>query len=206
MRKTAAGTVTALLLVAAWTFPAAARQGAAAPARPNIVPPMKITTSAFADGGVIPTKYTCSASTPPPSGPMQISLGLSPALEWSNVPAGTVSFVLILHDTEAHIRKAFDDIPHWVIFDIPGDATSLPEGIPPDAPLANGGKQGKNMMGRAAYQGPCAPPGLPHHYTFELYALDKKLDLPEGASREDIQKAMDSHVLSSAVYIGLFSR
>ncbi|MGD1212418.1 MAG: YbhB/YbcL family Raf kinase inhibitor-like protein [Candidatus Acidiferrales bacterium] len=200
-----------VLLLTAGVVPAPAQnnqQGnAPPPARPNVTPPLKLTTPAFTDGGTIPIKYTCSATTPPPSGPMQISLGVSPLLQWTNVPKGTASFVLILHDADAHIAKAFDDIPHWVVFNIPGDATQLAEGVPPDAPLANGTMQGNNMMRRAAYQGPCAPPGgAPHHYTFELYALDTKLDLPQGASRADIEKAMDGHVLSATVYIGLFSR
>jgi Raf kinase inhibitor-like YbhB/YbcL family protein len=200
-----------VLLLAAGVVPAPAQnnqQGnAPPPGRPNVTPPLKITSPAFSDGGTIPLKYTCAATTPPPSGPMQISLGVSPLLQWTNVPKGTASFVLILHDADAHIGKAFDDIPHWVVFNIPGDATQLLEGIPPDAPLGNGTMQGNNMMRRAAYQGPCAPPGgAPHHYTFELYALDTKLDLPQGAGRADIQKAMDGHVLSATVYIGLFSR
>jgi len=138
---------------------------------------------------------------------MNISLGVSPPLRWSNVPKGTESFVLILHDEDAHIAKAFEDIPHWVVFNIPGDAVSLPEGVKPDAPMENGTMQGNNMMRRAAYQGPCAPPDHPpHHYTFELYALDKKLDLPQGASRDDIQKAMDGHVLAGSIYVGLFAQ
>ncbi|MGO9589782.1 MAG: YbhB/YbcL family Raf kinase inhibitor-like protein [Candidatus Acidiferrales bacterium] len=197
--------VLAILLVAA--LPAAAQQaGAAPPPRPNVAPPIKITISAFPDGGAIPQQYTCAATTPPPTGPMHISLGVSPLIQWTNVPMGTASFVLILHDADAHIGKAFIDIPHWVVFNIPGDATELPEGVPPDAPLANGTNQGDNMMRRAAYQGPCAPPGLPHHYTFALYALDTKLDLPQGASRADIEKAMDGHVLGGGVYVGLFGR
>ncbi|MGD0957604.1 MAG: YbhB/YbcL family Raf kinase inhibitor-like protein [Candidatus Acidiferrales bacterium] len=204
------GLAAAVLLLAAGVVPAPAQnnqQGnAPPPARPNVAPPLKLTSPAFTDGGTIPLKYTCAATTPPPSGPMQISLGVSPLLQWTNVPKGTASFVLILHDADAHIAKTFDDIPHWVVFNIPGDATQLPEGVPPDAPLANGTMQGNNMMRRAAYQGPCAPPGAPHHYTFDLYALDQKLDLPQGASRADIQKAMDGHVLSATVYIGLFNR
>jgi len=195
------------VLVALGAASARAQENAQPAPRPNVIPPLKISTSAFPDGGTIPLKYTCAATTPPPGGAMHISLGVSPALTWTNVPPGTVSFVLILHDADAHIRKAQEDIAHWVVFNIPGDATSLPEGVPPDAPLANGTAQGNNMMGRPAYQGPCAPPGgLVHHYTFELWALDKKLDLPQGASRDDILKAADGHVLSGAVYIGLFTR
>lgn len=187
---------------------ASAQQSATpAPAtRPNVTPPLKLTIPAFPEGGTIPIKYSCAASTPPPSGPMHISLGVSPLIQWSNVPPGTQSFALILHDADAHIANAFEDIPHWIVFNIPGDATSLPEAIPPADPLPNGTLQGNNMMRRAAYQGPCAPVEhlIPHHYTFQLSALDKKLDLPQGASRDDIQKAMDGHVLGGAVYIGRF--
>ncbi len=192
------------VILAAAALPVAAQQ-APAP-RPNVAPPLKITVPAFSDGGTIPLKYTCAAATPPPSGPLHISLGVSPLIQWSDVPKGTASFVLILHDADAHIGKTFVDIPHWVVFNIPGDATELPEGIPPDSSLANGTTQGDNMMRRAAFQGPCAPPGLPHHYVFQLYALDTKLDLPQGASRAEIEKAMDGHVLSSTIYIGLFAR
>lgn len=178
-----------VILLAASAVPAVAQQaGAPGPSntqgpqgapRPNVGPPLILSSPAFADGGTIPLKYTCAATTPPPGGPLHISLGVSPELDWKNVPKGTQSFVLILHDADAHIGKAFEDIPHWVVFNIPGDATSLPEGLPPDAPVANGTMQGDNMMRRAAFQGPCAPPGhTPHHYTFALYALDEKLDLP----------------------------
>jgi Raf kinase inhibitor-like YbhB/YbcL family protein len=201
---TGAFALVVLLLVGA-AVPAVAQQGGA-PARPNVTPPLTLTTPAFSDGGTIPVKYSCAATTPPPGGRLHVSLGVSPPLQWSNVPAGTASFVLILHDGDAHIAQAYDDIPHWVIFNIPGSATSLAEGVPPDAPMADGTAQGNNMMGRAAYQGPCAPPGAPHHYVFELYALDKKLDLPQGASRADIEKAMDGHVLSGTMYVGLFKR
>ncbi|HXJ17051.1 MAG TPA: YbhB/YbcL family Raf kinase inhibitor-like protein [Candidatus Polarisedimenticolia bacterium] len=208
MRTTIArALVTAAFLLAVTLGPASAQQdNVPQPARPNIGPPLILTIPAFSDGGTIPVKYTCAASTPPPGGPMHISLGVSPLLRWSKVPKATESFVLILHDPDAHMGKTLDDITHWVIFNIPGDATSLPEGVPPDAPLANGTLQGDNMMRRAAYQGPCAPPDHPpHHYAFQLYALDKKLDLPQGASRDEIQKAMEGHVLASTTYMGRFA-
>ena len=117
-----------------------------------------------------------------------------------------MSFVLIMHDPDAHVPKAPTDVTHWLVFNIPGDASSLPEGVAPDVPLSNGALQGTNITGKAGYQGSCAPPGSPHHYTFELLALDGKLDLPQGATREQVQDAMKDHVLGSAVYIGLFNR
>jgi len=203
--------IVGLAVVMAASLAAAAQQanpptGNAPPAPPPPGPTLAISSPSFGDGARVPTQYTCSATTPPPGGPRNISTGVSPALRWMNAPKGTMSFVLILHDPDAHVPKATTDITHWVVFNIPGDATGLPESVPPDAPLANGGMQGTNITGKAAYQGPCAGPPSPHHYTFELSALDQKLDLPQGASRDQIQKAMEGHVLGSAVYIGLFNR
>ena len=184
----------------------ASAQQATAPPPPGPPPSLLISSPSFADLTTIPTKYTCSATKPPPSGPRNISTGISPALAWTNVPKGTASFVLILHDPDAHVAKAPTDVTHWLVFNIPGDATSLPEGVAPEAPLANGALQGTNITGKAGYQGSCAGPGASHHYTFELLALDQKLDLPQGATREQIQDAAKGHVLGSAVYIGLFHR
>ena len=132
---------------------------------------------------------------------MDVSKMTSPPLSWVNAPKGTQSFVLLLHDPDAHARKAFEDITHWMIFNIPGDSTSLPEGVKPDS---SAGVQAANVTGQPIFFGPCAPPGPPHHYTFELFALDTKLDLAKGASRADVQKAMDGHVLTGTVLIGLF--
>ena len=159
-------------------------------------PPLTISTTAFSDGGMVPDKYTCAVG---------MTNFVSPAITWANPPAGTASFVLMLHDPDAHARKSLDDITHWIIFNIPGDSNGLPEGVKADTP-ATVGTQGKNIAGQPAYFGPCAPPGPVHHYTFELLALDTKLDLPAGSSRDDILKAADGHVLTGAVYIGLFHR
>ncbi|HTR47652.1 MAG TPA: YbhB/YbcL family Raf kinase inhibitor-like protein [Verrucomicrobiae bacterium] len=184
---------------------AAAQQAPPTPP-PGPPPSLVISSTSFGDGTRIPQKYTCTATTPPPSGPRNISTGISPELEWRNVPKGTVTLALIMHDPDAHIAKAPTDITHWLVFNIPADATSLPEGVAPEAPLPNGALQGTNITGKAGFQGSCAGPGSPHHYTFELLALDAKLDLPQGATREQIQDAVKGHVLGSAVYIGLFNR
>jgi len=159
---------------------------------------LQITTDAYSDGGVIPDKYSCA-------GPGGFNSMTSMPVQWENPPAGTQSFILLLHDPDAHARKSLDDITHWIVFNIPGDSTGLPEGVKADAP-ATVGVQGNNIMGRPGFMGPCAPAGPPHHYTLELLALDTKLDLPAGASRDDILKAADGHVLTGAVYIGLFHR
>jgi Raf kinase inhibitor-like YbhB/YbcL family protein len=158
--------------------------------------PLQLSSTAFSDGGMVPDKYTCAVG---------MTNFVSPALSWVNPPKGTASFVLMLHDPDAHARKSLDDITHWIIFNIPGDSTGLPEAVKADTP-ATVGVQGKNIAGQPAYFGPCAPPGPSHHYTFELLALDTKLDLPAGSSRDDILKAADGHVLTGTVYIGLFHR
>ena len=190
-------------LVLGVSFAAAAAQ---APPPPGPPPSLLMTSTAFADMTRIPTQYTCAATYPPPAGPRNISTGVSPEMGWTNVPKGTVSLVLILHDPDAHVPKAPTDVTHWIIFNIPADARALGEHIPPSDKLPGGILQGNNITGKDGYQGPCAPPGAPHHYTFELLALDEKLDLPEGATREQIEDAVKGHVLGSAVYIGLFNR
>ena len=188
------------LLLAAGVAPALAQQGPppGGGARPAPPPPLQLTSSAFSDGGTIPDKYTCSPDGMHMTQPANMT---SPPLAWTNPPAGTKSFVLLLHDPDAHARKSFDDITHWMVFNIPGDATSLPEGVKADSAVA---LQAANVTGQPMFFGPCAPAGPVHHYTFELFALDTMLDLQKGASRDDVQKAMEGHVLTGTVLIGLF--
>src|SRR5579872_2527005 len=209
MRMTGVKWLSALVfLLAICLVPAMAQQGpppgrgpGGGGGRPAMGPPLQLTSSAFTDMGEYPEKYSCA-----PTGAMTQPANMtSPPLSWVNAPAGTKSFVLLLHDPDAHARKSVDDITHWIIFNIPGDATSLPEGVKAGAP-ASVGVQGNNIAGSPAFFGPCAPPGPPHHYTFELYALDSTLDLKAGASRDDIMKAMDGHVLTGTVLIGMFHR
>lgn len=210
MRMTGVKWLSALVfLLAIGLMPAMAQQGpppgrgpgGGGGGRPAMGPPLQLTSSAFTDMGEYPEKYSCA-----PTGTMTQPPNMtSPPLSWVNAPAGTKSFVLLLHDPDAHARKSVDDITHWIIFNIPGDATSLPEGVKAGAP-ASVGVQGNNIAGSPAFFGPCAPPGPPHHYTFELYALDSTLDLQAGASRDDIMKAMDGHVLTGTVLIGMFHR
>src|ERR1700719_4121532 len=159
-------------------------------------PGLTITTTAFSDGGEIPSKYTQSDPN-----------AVSPKLEWSHVPANTVSFALILHDPDVALQKKTDDVLHWLIFNIPGTAGGLPEAIPATAQLTDGSVQAKNLRGGVGYMGPGAPAAGPHHhYTFELFALDTKLDLGPDASRDDVMKAIDGHILGKAVWEGRFHR
>jgi Raf kinase inhibitor-like YbhB/YbcL family protein len=163
-------------------------------------PPLVMTSAAWPDGGVIPDKFTQAA------GPAAVS----PALQWSQVPPGTQSFVLLLHDPEPVLNKGSKmDITHWLIWNIPGTSTGLAEGVA-QGELPDGSRQ-VSLRGNA-YMGPGAPPGPYHHYTFELYALDTKLEVPQGtaqqaaATRTAVVDAMDGHVLGKAVLVARFHR
>jgi len=178
------------LFVAA--IPAAAQQSAPAPAAP--APQFMLMSSAFRDGGEIPVKYSCAAKP----------AAVSPALQWSNTPAGAVTYTLIMHDPDAHPMKGMSDVTHWMMWNIPATLMQLPDGVQAAATMPDGTVQGKNIRGANGYQGPCPPAGKPHHYTFELYVLDAKLDLGPDASRMDVLKAMDGHIIGKAAYIGYF--
>lgn len=162
------------------------------------LPPMiHMTIADFADGGRIPNKYTCAAGQTSPS----------PAITWSGAPATTQSYVLIMHDPDPVLGgSATNDVLHWAIFDIPGDAKGLPEGVKAGE-QPDGSKHINNLGGNASYMGPCAPPGHgDHHYTFEIYALNSKLGLPASTSRADLLNAMNGKVVAKGVYIGIFGQ
>ena len=180
--------------------PAGGGQGRGGPGRGPQTPPLIMTTTAWEDGGVIPDKYTQAAGPTSPS----------PALSWSQVPMGTQSFVLLMHDPEPVLAKGSKmDITHWLIWNIPGTSTGLAENVAAGE-LADGSRQ-VSLRGNA-YMGPGAPAGPYHHYTFELYALDTKLDVPMGTpqdaanTRNAVVAAMDGHVLGKAVLVARFHR
>lgn len=165
--------------------------------------PLTLTTSAWPDGGVIPIKYS------------QAGEQLSPELKWTNVPAGTVSFVINMIDPDVAIQRGTETQPHWIFWNIPGTATGIPEGIKPGGELPDGSRQ--ISASGLQYRGPgAAATGPMHHYTFELYALDIKLDITPSTNpqlvpaaletRAAVMKAMQGHVLGKAVYVGLFRR
>jgi Raf kinase inhibitor-like YbhB/YbcL family protein len=163
-----------------------------APAGPGLT----LTTSAFEDGGIIPDKFTQQVASP-----------VSPKLEWKNVPANTVSFVLLMHDPDTAPQKKSVDILHWLAFNIPATARELPEGVPADAKLPDGTIQAKNFRNAVGYLGPGAGAAGPyHHYTWELFAVDKKLELTPDATRADVINAIDGHVLGKGVLVGRFHR
>jgi Raf kinase inhibitor-like YbhB/YbcL family protein len=165
------------------------------------VPPLRLTSSAFPDGTLIPLKYT--QATPSPDG------AVSPELTWTSVPANTQSFVLWMHDTDLAINKTSEDNLHWLVWNIPGTSTSLPEKMPAGAQLPDGTYQ--ISYGGPMYKGPGASAAGPlHHYIFELFALDIKLDEKAAAThietRVNIFKLMQGHIIGKATWVGLFHR
>jgi len=164
---------------------------------------MVLTIPGWPDGGQIPVKFT------------QAGEQVSPELKWTNVPAGTQSFVLNMLDPDVSVMRGPETQPHWIVWNIPATATGLPEGVKAGAELPDGTRQisasGPNYRGPGA-----AATGPLHHYTFEVYALDTKLDVtPSTATpqinaaletRTNVMKALQGHVLGKAVYVGLFHR
>jgi hypothetical protein len=160
-------------------------------------PAMTLTTTAWPDGDPIPVKFT------------QAGAQVSPPLTWTNTPPNTQSFVLHFRDPDVARNRTTDDQVHWLVWNIPATATGLPEGVPQGAELPDGSRQ-ISATG-PVYRGPGAPATGPmHHYTFEIYALDTKLDVLPAAdafeTRTNVMKAMQGHVLGKAVYVGLFRR
>lgn len=151
---------------------------------------MELKSKSFQDGGIIPKRHTCD-------GP-----DLSPPLEWSDVPEGTISFALIMEDQDAPSGTWV----HWLVYDLPGDTRSLPEGLACTETLPRGGAQGRNDFGRVGYGGPCPSPGRPHRYLFRLYALEGKVNLPPGASKDQLLSAMAGRTKAEARLMGKYSR
>ena len=145
-----------------------------------------LTISVFTDGGLIPARFTCEGAN------------VSPELRWSDMPASTHSFALIVDDPDAPVGT----FTHWVLFDIPADRSNLAEGE------NKIGVAGKNDFGRAGYGGPCPPRGHgPHRYYFTLYALDiASLKLKAGIGRREVETALRGHVLAQAQYLGRYER
>lgn len=148
---------------------------------------MTLTSPAFAQGATIPRQYTCDGKD------------ISPALQWGEPPEKTQSFALIMDDPDAPMGTWV----HWVLYNLPATARSLPEGVPPAADLADGSHHGRNSWKRLGYGGPCPPSGT-HRYFFKLYALDAKLNLASGATKEELLKAMEGHILAQAELMGRY--
>ena len=152
---------------------------------------MQISSKVFAEGKAIPKEYTGDGKD------------ASPPLQWTAAPAGTKSLALICDDPDAPRAEPW---VHWVIYDLPGTALDLPEGVPTTGSLSSGAKQGRNDFGNTGYGGPAPPRGKPHRYFFKLFALDTALDLPAGATKAQLEKAMQGHILAEGQIRGTYGR
>ena len=148
---------------------------------------LAVSSPAFAAGAIIPLRHSAYGD------------GLSPMLRWSGVPAGARSLVLMMEDPDATSARPF---VHWLAWNIDPAGDGLPEGVAANAP---GLVQGRNNRGRNGYFGPRPHGSRPHHYHFQLFALDRMLDLPGGADREALLAAMNGHVIAQGELVGLFA-
>jgi Raf kinase inhibitor-like YbhB/YbcL family protein len=151
---------------------------------------MQLTSSAFSEGAAIPAKHTCD------------SKNVSPPLKWSGVPPGTKSLALIVDDPDAPMGTWV----HWVLYDLAPTTSELPEDMPKSQFVAGGARQGLNDFRHLGYGGPCPPPGKPHRYFFKLYALDTVLDLKPGATKKQVETAMEKHILAEGQLMGTYQR
>jgi Raf kinase inhibitor-like YbhB/YbcL family protein len=151
---------------------------------------MELVSGAFDSGDSIPRKYTCDGDN------------ISPPLSWRFVPDEANALVLVCDDPDAPEGP----FVHWVLYDLPVDIRRLEEDVPRKGRLASGGVQGRNGSGKIGYSGPCPPRGSAHHYYFRLYALDQALNLPPGASRQQVLNRIEGHVLDNARLLGLYGR
>jgi Raf kinase inhibitor-like YbhB/YbcL family protein len=158
----------------------------------NVTTSLSLTSLAFPDGTSIPSKYTCDEDRL-----------LNPPLNISGVPEEAVSLALIMDDPDVPKEKVPSGvIDHWILFNIPPDTKDIPEG-------GSAGIAGANTRGANAYMGPCPPVEFmpnEHRYFFKLYALDTMLDLTEGASRADVEKAMEGHVIAETQLMGKYKK
>jgi Raf kinase inhibitor-like YbhB/YbcL family protein len=161
---------------------------AQAPAQKTADAKLQLTSSSFAADSALPAKYTCDGSD------------TSPALAWTEPPAGTQSFALVVDDPDVPTKTVI----HWLLYDLPAATRALPEGVPTNAKLPDGSRQGKNDHGKTGYSGPCPPAGAAHHYFFKLYALDYKTGLKPKAKDADVEHAIKGHILAQAELIARF--
>jgi Raf kinase inhibitor-like YbhB/YbcL family protein len=151
---------------------------------------MELRSTAYRPGGAIPARHACDGEN------------LSPDFTWSDVPSQTKSLALVLHDPDAPKAGGFT---HWVLYDIAPETRQIDAGVPKQEPVTDFGLQGKNDGGRIGYMGPCPPSGT-HHYIARLYALDTEVDLKPGATRRELERVMQGHILDQAALTGTYAR
>jgi Raf kinase inhibitor-like YbhB/YbcL family protein len=191
-----------LTIFACIVIPVAAQQGGTPP--PKALR-LRLSSSGFADGGILPLTFTCynnggNAQSPPEN-------ALSPPFSWTNAPKGTASFALVLNGPDNHPNKGIDMEMFWAIWNIPPSMAQLPQGVKLGAELPDGTRQATGQRNVVGYRGPCAPVGVGRlHYLFTLYALDQPLDVAGGATEAELKKAMDGHIIGTSIYVGALER
>jgi len=151
---------------------------------------LRVSSPEWKMGETIPKKYTGDG------------VDLSPPLLFEGVPNGTKAFALICDDPDAPVGTWV----HWVIYDIPGSAKGLPEGVPKSDSLPDGSRQGRNSWKKSGYGGPSPPPGAPHRYFFRLYALREPLGLGAGLSAKEVESTARSKSIEAAQFMGVYRR
>lgn len=150
---------------------------------------IKLTSTAFKEGELIPRQHTCDG------------VNVSPSLEWSGVPKSAKTIAIVADDPDAPSGTWV----HWVLYDLPADNIGMVENLPATDELRAGGFQGKNDFGKIGYGGPCPPSGT-HRYFFKIYALDSELSLKAGATKAEVEKSMEGHVVSQGQLMGTYRR
>jgi len=150
---------------------------------------ISVSSPAFQEGGMIPSKYTCDGQD------------MSPPLKWAGVPEATKSIALISDDPDAPVGTWV----HWVMWNIPPNVHELAENVHPEPELPDGSRQGITDFRRPGYGGPCPPSGV-HRYYFKIYALDTMLDLPSSTKKADLLKATKGHILAEGQLLGKYKR
>src|ERR1700730_6986818 len=194
------GLLTATIVLSSGAILMAQGPGAAKGGPPR--PVFSVTTTAWPDGGEVPMKNAGRGENKSPAFEFHWSLVNDP----TTPPDSLQTYAVIFHDIENSSNKTTVDTLHWSAFNIPGTAKGLPEALG-KGDLPDGTRNGPGILagrGTPGYFGPGAGPGPFHHYVFEFYALDTKLDLPANTTRDEIMKGMEGHVIGKAAYVGRF--
>jgi Raf kinase inhibitor-like YbhB/YbcL family protein len=191
-RKSQAITLLLLMLLVAGcaTRPQVSAQNSASTSTPQTTGgSIKLTSTAFKEGEPIPRQHTCDG------------VNVSPSLEWSGVPKSAKTLVIFADDPDAPSGIWV----HWVLYNLPADNIGMVENLPATDELKAGGFQGKNDFGKIGYGGPCPPSGT-HRYFFKIYALDSELPLKAGATKAEVEKAMEGHVVAQGQLMGTYRK